>query len=46
MYKRECSSRTGFGLSLTELDQRRTTYDQYKRLVHKWHTVASVRIGT
>lgn len=43
MYHAECQSRSGFGISLTELDNRRTTYDQYKRLVHKWHTVANVR---
>ncbi|GFH10339.1 uncharacterized protein HaLaN_05633, partial [Haematococcus lacustris] len=41
VYDRECKQFMGFGLSLTELDERRTTYDQYSRLLHKWHTNAT-----
>jgi hypothetical protein len=42
VYERECKQYIGFGLSLTQIDPNRTSYDQYQKLVHKWHNNAQV----
>lgn len=43
IYAEECAARSGFGISLTEIDNRRTTFEQYKKLLLKWHTMSAVR---
>eukprot|EP00798_Chlamydomonas_sp_ICE-L_P015989 gene15989-22123_t len=37
IYKEECEKMCGFGISLTELDDRKTSYGQYKVLLLRWH---------
>lgn len=41
----ECYSYTGFATSLTELGQKRTTYEQFKGLMAKWNRSAMVGAG-
>lgn len=42
VYDAECFPKPGFSTSFVELSDKRTTFDQYKRLVGKWHGVMLV----